>query len=61
MSGSDSHRRGSLPDVKFAPAGSGSLMGRLCSKCSLTKEQKGGRGKSPRWKCAGCVSLRVNA
>ena len=61
MSGSDSHRKGSLPDVPFIAGGGGSLMARLCSKCNLRKMPEGGRGISPRWKCGACIALRVNA
>lgn len=61
MSGSDSHRKGSLPDVPFIVGGGGSSMARLCSRCNLRKEQLGGRGLAPRWYCKACVALRAQA
>lgn len=57
---SDDNRK-SAGDVKFVVGGGGSLMARLCSKCSKRKMPEGGRGVSPRWVCGACISLRNNA
>lgn len=53
--------RKSAGDVKFIVGGGGSLMARMCSKCSVRKMPQGGRGVSPRWVCGACHAKRENA